>query len=358
MGAMMGSAKKPAPLGGLHLQHLSSLWTGQHGHSSENRDAELCIQFLLLSGQQLCLQFRRDATVQAARHHIALICCLPSQAVQLLYAGDLLQEEVHLSSLGEDSVQVIFNASCLHKGPGVQLAELGVWHGLKVRSLLLNPVAAESRGVLRQSCGLRGHRMSCFYTAKDADGSHTLVSARRKGHATCRQFTLGIEGLDLYCGRIYRSSGDKEYLLCDGWGGLGLSGHRKVLHSAMLQGEAREMGLLRFKSKRRVGLLHVEFVLPRMTPASRTQDGLKSAPLPQSILQLYHERKLDNLQILPGTADERNVELLLKGERIFEAWVSDASHWEVKFGPPLSHFQALGIMTAVLDNASSAIFHK
>ena len=58
MGAMMGSAKKPAPLGGLHLQHLSSLWTGQHGHSSENRDAELCIQFLLLSGQQLCLQFR------------------------------------------------------------------------------------------------------------------------------------------------------------------------------------------------------------------------------------------------------------------------------------------------------------
>ncbi|CAE7281184.1 unnamed protein product, partial [Symbiodinium pilosum] len=77
-------------------------------------------------------------------------------AVQLLCVGRLLDDEVHLSSLGGDSVQVILNASCLQKGRSAQLAELGIWHGWKVRSRLLTAVAAESHGVLQKLCSIPG----------------------------------------------------------------------------------------------------------------------------------------------------------------------------------------------------------
>eukprot|EP00439_Symbiodinium_sp_Y106_P057555 s2007_g8.t1 len=369
MGGMVG-AGKPHSLSGISLQHipkyLSNFWgLDQSGLSSavctrrehcQHSDVELDIRFLFLSGQQLCLRFRREATVHTARQHIAFLCCVPKQAVQLLCAGRLLQEEVQLASLGGDCVQVIFNASCLRKGgPPAQLAKLGVWHGLKVRSWLLNSVATESHGVLRQSHSLRGDRMSFHYSAKDADGSYALVSSRRKGHAVCRQFALGIEGLDQYRGRIYRCLPDKEYLLCDGLGGQSFAGRKKAALSEMEMphSDTREMGLLHFKTKRRVGRLHIEFAMP-----PSMQDFDQTAMLPQPLWKLYRERRWEELHVLSGTADDGTVELLLDGECIFEAKCLSDALWEVRFGPPLSHFQALGIMTGVLDNASSASFHK
>lgn len=197
--------------------------------------------------------------------------------------------------------------------------------------------------------------MSFHYSAKDADGSYALVSSRRKGHAACRQFALGIEGLDLYRGRIYRCLPDKEYLLCDGLGGQSFAGRKKAAQpeTEMPHSDTREMGLLHFKTKRRVGRLHIEFAMP-----PSMQDFDQTAMLPQPLWKLYRERRWEELQVLSGTADDGTVELLLDGERIFETRRLSDGIWEVRFGPPLSHFQAFGIMTGVLDNASSASFHK
>ena len=61
--------------------------------------------------------------------------------------------------------------------------------------------------------------------------------------------------------------------------------------------------------------------------------------------------------VLPGRVESEHVVLEFQGECVFEAQrVTDS--WEVKLRPPLSHFHAVGIMTGVLDDASSASFHK
>ena len=62
-------------------------------------------------------------------------------------------------------------------------------------------------------------------------------------------------------------------------------------------------------------------------------------------------------QVLRGTSADSSIELQWQGSVIFEA-CSINKTWKVRFQHPLSHFQALGIMIGVLDNACLASFHQ
>lgn len=100
-----------------------------HTAPSSPRD-EPEVTLSLMSGQSIKLTLsRRDATVKAARRQIAQLCCMPEQAVQLLNAGQVLEDELLL--IGLESTQIIFDASFLRKGPLPGVSRLGLWHGVQ-----------------------------------------------------------------------------------------------------------------------------------------------------------------------------------------------------------------------------------
>ncbi|CAK9004931.1 unnamed protein product [Durusdinium trenchii] len=178
------------------------------------------------------------------------------------------------------------------------------------------------------------------YSANLDNGAFHCMNAIKKSGSVGRHFAISIEGLDQYRARIFRPLSNKEYILYD-----------PASHTGA-PGEAREMGCLRLRSKRRVGPSDLDFVMPKDGTAAQ----FRPLALKESISQIYERGSLEHLQILRGTSDV-SIELRLHGEAIFEAHPMDKT-WAVRFQHPLSHFQAFGILIGVLDNACLASFHK
>lgn len=157
---------------------------------------------------------------------------MPEQAVHLLNAGQVLEDELLL--IGLESTQIIFDASFLRKGPLPGVSRLGLWHGVQARLRLLNPVASGTwmTATLREAPRLVAQKRSVAfrYTAEADDvGNLHSLSAVKKSGTSGRHFAVSIEGLDHYRARIFRPLSSKEYVLYD--------------PAASMRGsEAREMG--------------------------------------------------------------------------------------------------------------------
>ncbi|CAK8997885.1 Hypothetical protein SCF082_LOCUS5391 [Durusdinium trenchii] len=258
------------------------------------------VTFSLLSGQSLKLTLsRRDATVKAARQQIARLCCMPEQAVHLLNEGHVLEDEAFKLAICLGFPALVF-------GMVYRLVS-----GCSIQCLL-------ALGQLQRSVK---HVRPAY-----SDILPTLTM-----------------GLDQYRARIFRPLSNKEYILYD-----------PASHTGA-PGEAREMGCLRLRSKRRVGPSDLDFVMPKVREDG-TAAQFRPLALKESISQIYERGSLEHLQILRGTSDV-SIELRLHGEAIFEAHPMDKT-WAVRFQHPLSHFQAFGILIGVLDNACLASFHK
>lgn len=317
-----------------------------HTAPSSPRD-EPEVTLSLMSGQSIKLTLsRRDATVKAARRQIAQLCCMPEQAVHLLNAGQVLEDELLL--IGLESTQIIFDASFLRKGPLPGVSRLGLWHGVQARLRLLNPVASGTwmTATLREAPRLVAQKRSVAfrYTAEADDvGNLHSLSAVKKSGTSGRHFAVSIEGLDHYRARIFRPLSSKEYVLYD--------------PAASMRGsEAREMGCLRLRSKRRMGPSDLDFVMPKVKEDG-TAAQFRPLALKESISQIYERGNMEHLQVLQGTSADSSIELQWQGCVIFEACSIDKT-WKVRFQHPLSHFQAFGIMIGVLDNACLASFHQ
>eukprot|EP00913_Durusdinium_trenchii_P025199 g23657.t1 len=275
------------------------------------------VTFSLLSGQSLKLTLsRRDATVKAARQQIARLCCMPEQAVHLLNEGHVLEDELHL--LGLESIQLIFDASCLRKSYLPGISSLGLWHGVQARFRLLNPVplGTWATATFREACQINSSTSqrsssSIFrYSANLDNGAFHCMNAIKKSGSVGRHFAISIEGLDQYRARIFRPFlALEEYILYD-----------PASHTGA-PGEAREMGCLRLRSKRRVGPSDLDFVMPKVREDG-TAAQFRPLALKESISQIYERGSLEHLQILRGTSDV-SIELRLHGEAIFEAHPMD-----------------------------------
>lgn len=326
--------------------------------SGRNADAktgpsELEVSLSLMSGQSIKVSLsRRDATVKAARKQLAQLCCMPEQAVHLLHAGRVLEDELLLLDL--ESPQIIFDASYLRKGPLPGVSRLGLWHGVEARLRLLNPVPLHPDGHWVHA-SLRAHatpqrRAVAFRYTADVDDTGNLhyLNAIKKSGTAGRHFSISIEGLDHYRARIFRPLSNKEYILYDP--------AASVKGDAV--GHAREMGCLRLRSKRRVGPSDLDFVMPKVKEDG-TAAQFRPMALKESISQIYERGSLEHLHVLRGASSETFIELQKEGHVIFEAHrFPDADGWKLKFQHPLSHFQAFGIMIGVLDNACLATFHQ
>jgi len=317
--------------------------------------SQLEVSLSLMSGQSIKVSLsRRDATVKAARKLLAQLCCMPEQAVHLLHAGRVLEDELLLLDL--ESPQIIFDASYLRKGPLPGVSRLGLWHGVEARLRLLNPVPLKHpdghwvHASLRSHAACRRRAVVFRYTADvDDTGNLHYLNAIKKSGTAGRHFSISIEGLDHYRARIFRPLSNKEYILYDP--------AASVKGDAV--GHAREMGCLRLRSKRRVGPSDLDFVMPKVKEDG-TAAQFRPMALKESISQIYERGSLEHLHVLRGASSETSIELQKEGGPvIFEAQrFPDADGWKLKFQHPLSHFQAFGIMIGVLDNACLATFHQ